>query len=501
MMKRILIILAETSFVIALFFASGVVLNNTADAYYNKSKSFSKGYTFDRWRDWMDDRRRISSGTVSLNHYAGMTKGDYTVNIGNEVDFSHWENMTYVANGGGWDTPYGNFCGGINTNCFGDITEKQRVEDDVSDNYAYVHWTGVDPGGYITSSNSNVVSCTLRYSEVRNNNTGAREWDCVAKQPGTARITITANDAQTRFWGYVRFWWQNAPNWMWLSEHVWGDLNTSSNSSTVSNKMTISGGTVGYWDITVRSPIVGACNPDKARTYAATDTAASTNWATTPYCSAGSGILTPPAAPGFPNEGQTVTWTCKGTNGGSNGPTCSATRTSAPVAYNCLGADPINATICPSDNMGLTANVAKTISSFCSSPEGSNPKCQFTCNSGYELGTDSFGNPACNLIPSCGNGILDTGEACDFGLGNNIVCPVPGYKSSLPAATCQDCLSNCQDLVTKTGSVCGDYTIDSGNEDCDDGNNIDDGNGCSADCQDNSSSNQDITNWIEVPAN
>jgi cysteine-rich repeat protein len=75
---------------------------------------------------------------------------------------------------------------------------------------------------------------------------------------------------------------------------------------------------------------------------------------------------------------------------------------------------------------------------------------------------------------TCGNAIVDSGEECDTGdflQGCN-----PLYGES-----CEYCAENCQ-LLELRGSYCGDGIKDTGEELCDDGNNIS-GDGCSSDCK------------------
>jgi fibro-slime domain-containing protein len=94
---------------------------------------------------------------------------------------------------------------------------------------------------------------------------------------------------------------------------------------------------------------------------------------------------------------------------------------------------------------------------------------------GGEAGSAGTGGDA-PVILGCGDGIVQTGEACDDGNGDSgdgcpadcaalegdFACPVPG----------EDCVSTVQ---------CGDGEV-SGAELCDDGNDAE-GDGCSADCQ------------------
>jgi len=77
-----------------------------------------------------------------------------------------------------------------------------------------------------------------------------------------------------------------------------------------------------------------------------------------------------------------------------------------------------------------------------------------------------------NYFPICGNDILDEGEECD-GEDPQVCETENGYAGT---KTCNSCLwGECE-----TEEFCGDGTLN-GNEECDDGNNID-GDGCSSIC-------------------
>ena len=54
-----------------------------------------------------------------------------------------------------------------------------------------------------------------------------------------------------------------------------------------------------------------------------------------------------------------------------------------PDVFECQGAVPDHATLCPSDDTGLTSNATRTLVGACSSPLGSVPKCEYTCATGY----------------------------------------------------------------------------------------------------------------------
>ncbi len=98
---------------------------------------------------------------------------------------------------------------------------------------------------------------------------------------------------------------------------------------------------------------------------------------------------------------------------------------------------------------------------------------------------------AFRLSPTCGNGTMDVGEACDPGVTPTAVCdtdctlPVCGDGVRNPAAG-----EACDPMVDAPGCdsdcspvVCGDGHVNADVEDCDDGNTVDDGNGCTNSCR------------------
>jgi cysteine-rich repeat protein len=98
---------------------------------------------------------------------------------------------------------------------------------------------------------------------------------------------------------------------------------------------------------------------------------------------------------------------------------------------------------------------------------------------------------------TCGNGVLDAGEDCDFGAPLNQACPLDCTVScgdgiaEAPVEDCDPpvagfCSATCQDVPP----LCGDTFVQAG-ETCDDGNTAS-GDGCSATCQ---------TETLEAPCN
>lgn len=98
------------------------------------------------------------------------------------------------------------------------------------------------------------------------------------------------------------------------------------------------------------------------------------------------------------------------------------------------------------------------------------------CDDGNSVNTDTCTNACMN--PTCGDGFVEYGvEECDEGADNDSSC-TPTYGGS-----CNYCDSTTCKPITVTGPYCGDGTVNSGNgEQCDD-NNITNGDGCSATCQ------------------
>ncbi|MFA6973343.1 MAG: thrombospondin type-1 domain-containing protein [Parcubacteria group bacterium] len=88
---------------------------------------------------------------------------------------------------------------------------------------------------------------------------------------------------------------------------------------------------------------------------------------------------------------------CSGTAPADN----QACNNGACTAAICLNV-PANASVCPSDNLGLTDSTFSVLASTCSAPAGSAPKCQYTCNANYTLsgGMCKF-SPTFNPTGSC----------------------------------------------------------------------------------------------------
>jgi len=66
----------------------------------------------------------------------------------------------------------------------------------------------------------------------------------------------------------------------------------------------------------------------------------------------------------------------------------------------------------------------------------------------------------CGICQVCGNGIKETGEDCDLGVNNGVVC------TAAYGGTCNYCDSNCKNIAVK-GNYCGDGIVQSAKESCD----------------------------------
>jgi hypothetical protein len=84
----------------------------------------------------------------------------------------------------------------------------------------------------------------------------------------------------------------------------------------------------GSMSCSARKMIPGACNPSAARNYTATETTYDGA-----LCSQG----TPSSNPTFPTQGNSVSWTCGGTNGGTPSPVCTAAKAAAGATVGVCG--------------------------------------------------------------------------------------------------------------------------------------------------------------------
>jgi len=114
--------------------------------------------------------------------------------------------------------------------------------------------------------------------------------------------------------------------------------------------------------------------------------------------------------------------------------------------FSCTGTVPSNATLCSGDGTGLTGITSYNHVLSCSSPAGSPPKCEFTCNSEYvysgglcvPITYDWYHNKGACSEP-CGDGTKIISHFCMD--SNNISAPdssCPQPKPSDKSETCND---------------------------------------------------------------
>lgn len=143
------------------------------------------------------------------------------------------------------------------------------------------------------------------------------------------------------------------------------------------------------------------------------------------------------------------------------------------------------ASLCPGDGVGLTADVQRTLKPSCSFPDGSDPKCEYTCPSGYLIysndccpdqcpfgscGTQTVCGAPKNCGNCCGNGAIDGSEPCDGTILLGESCTTRGYTGTGGPLLCNSTCtgfdeSNCCNAVNGTWGapwtdvgVCGTYT-------------------------------------------
>jgi len=119
----------------------------------------------------------------------------------------------------------------------------------------------------------------------------------------------------------------------------------------------------------------------------------------------------------------------------------------------CTGTAPANAQLCSGDSIGLTASTPIKIVSACSSVA----KCEYTCNSGFQLQTGSCrSTPSPPPSPSvCGNNKIESGEECDGTDVGSGTCKT-GYTGVVKCK--DDCLN-----FDYSGCVAQSYCQDSDN--------------------------------------
>lgn len=125
----------------------------------------------------------------------------------------------------------------------------------------------------------------------------------------------------------------------------------------------------------------------------------------------------------------------------------------------CTGAVPQNAMLCEGDGTGLTVATSNTVASVCSRPTGSNPKCQYICNEGYE----PSGNICVPIVckgARIANADLCRGDDVDLKPGDSNTL---AESCSSPEGSVPKCQFVCKDGYVKNGNACvavPDLTVD-----------------------------------------
>ncbi|MDH5716766.1 MAG: DUF4215 domain-containing protein [Spirochaetia bacterium] len=137
---------------------------------------------------------------------------------------------------------------------------------------------------------------------------------------------------------------------------------------------------------------------------------------------------------------------------------------------------------------GNTADDANGCAATCLFIIGETCTASADCDSNAcDLGVN--GSNSCEAANVCGNGIVDATEGCDDG---NTIDDLNGCSDLCLLANGETCTANYQctnvcdtgangSLTCEAIDICGNGVIETG-EGCDDGNTIDDANGCSATC-------------------
>ncbi|MDH5718925.1 MAG: Ig-like domain-containing protein, partial [Spirochaetia bacterium] len=141
-----------------------------------------------------------------------------------------------------------------------------------------------------------------------------------------------------------------------------------------------------------------------------------------------------------------------------------------------------------------------TITESCAYGETSCMVCDASCNSVAGAVTGYCGDGTINGTESCDDGnTVDDGNGCDASCQTNNVCGDSILQSLYEACddgntitescaygetSCTVCDASCNSVAGAVSGYCGDGTMN-GTESCDDGNTVDDGNGCDASCQTN----------------
>jgi len=128
------------------------------------------------------------------------------------------------------------------------------------------------------------------------------------------------------------------------------------------------------------------------------------------------------------------------------------------VAASCTGTI-LNSTPCLNDETDLTMNTAKTVMTSCSSPEGSNPKCEVICDTGYGKNGNTcvaFPPVILNSALNVSNAITGTQPTASWGTFNSVKCNLvsnTGYNNLNVCNSLASCASvslPVDEVVTET---------------------------------------------------
>jgi len=131
--------------------------------------------------------------------------------------------------------------------------------------------------------------------------------------------------------------------------------------------------------------------------------------------------------------------------------------TSAPD-WECTGSVPANSVLCPGDGTGLAEDTPRALKESCSSPEGSEPKCEHICDSSYE-----YSGGACVPVPVCTGPVPSNSTLCagdDTGLSSDTP-RVPVGACSSPGGSEPKCEYVCVPGFVPGGADCVEQVLNS----------------------------------------
>ncbi len=204
------------------------------------------------------------------------------------------------------------------------------------------------------------------------------------------------------------------------------------------------------------SPVNGACGTAN-KTYLYSDT----SYGSDTYCSAGN----PSATPAFPAQGSAVTWSCNGTNGGTNAGNCTASRGTAPVNGACGSSSGQNLASAPTSGLcnAGTASAVSGTGPWSWSCAGLNGGSTASCSATWTGSINGTCGPAAATYNSTTNGYA--GAYCNTGTPNSTpFFPIAGASTSW----------TCLGLNGGTNAMCTATRLSGGchrNIDCSDGDN------------------------------